>query len=365
MELSNRFKNSTLIIGFILGCIVPNQLLAQAKMELQETTHDFGTVQEEDGPILHEFIFTNIGDAPLLISTVKASCGCTTPDWTKIPVLPGETGYIRAQYNPRNRPGSFSKSLRIMNNGEGGVAYAYIKGTVIPRVKTVEEELPLQIGALRIKSKSVSFGRMTNEKAKSMTMEVYNAGEDSLTFTDEYDGPTSIVVSVDPKQLAPKQKGEMTVTYTPAKNDLGSINYGITIYTDETEMERKNLDVRASVREYFAPLTDEEKGQAPALLISDKLQNVGRITQGQTVTAEFALMNSGNSKLNFRKVESNCACLVAELADYDLKPGKTTTLKMTFDTSNRRGTQNKTVYLYTNDPVNSTQVVTIRATIVN
>lgn len=352
---------------FLILTTLSLTLLAQPKIELVETTYDFGQVKEEDGPIMHEFEFVNVGDAPLIISHVKASCGCTTPNWTKDPVAPGERGYVRAQYNPMNRPGNFSKSLRINTNGQPPVTYAYIKGSVIPRVKTIEEKLPTIMGQLRVQSNNINLGRITDEKTVKSQVELYNDSEtDTLVFLEKYEAPTFITVHFDTLVLPPKTKGSAWVSYDPSHEDhLGMQNFGVSLFTTEAEESRKNLNLRASVREYFPPMTDVERTNSPQLSINNKLQNVGRVQAGEKIKVEYELVNSGKKSLNIRKIDPNCACLTASLSDFDIKPGKSAKLKVEFDTSDRRGGQNKTVYIYSSDPQNPTQVVTIRATIQN
>ncbi len=108
--------------------------------ELVETTapvfnfsiesHDFGTLPE--GPkVTHEFSFTNDGKEPLIISNVKASCGCTTPNWPKEPVMPGEEAVITATYNTSKRIGPFNKSITITSNAYTPTKRLYIKGKVV------------------------------------------------------------------------------------------------------------------------------------------------------------------------------------------------------------------------------------------
>ncbi len=74
------------------------------------------------------FSFTNTGKVPLILNDVKASCGCTTPEWTKEPVLPGKNGTIRVTFNPKNRPGSFSKTIQVNSNADLPVVTLAIRG---------------------------------------------------------------------------------------------------------------------------------------------------------------------------------------------------------------------------------------------
>lgn len=85
--------------------------------KFNEETHDFGTIKE--GPeATFDFTFTNVGKEPLIIQDCKASCGCTTPDWTKAPVLPGQKGKISVKYDTKGRPGTFNKSIFIASNAK-------------------------------------------------------------------------------------------------------------------------------------------------------------------------------------------------------------------------------------------------------
>ncbi|MGD0341353.1 MAG: DUF1573 domain-containing protein, partial [Bacteroidales bacterium] len=71
-------------------------LLAQPLMKLSASEHDFGTFKEEAGRQTFDFMVSNTGNAPLVIQNIVASCGCTTPEWTKDPIQPGGKGKITA-----------------------------------------------------------------------------------------------------------------------------------------------------------------------------------------------------------------------------------------------------------------------------
>ena len=83
-----------------------------ADFKFEKEVHDFGNVKEGT-QAEYVFKFTNIGKEPLVITNVQASCGCTTPKWTKEPVKPGETGQVTAIYNSKGRPGNFNKAVTI------------------------------------------------------------------------------------------------------------------------------------------------------------------------------------------------------------------------------------------------------------
>jgi len=90
---------------------------------------DYGTIeQHSDGTRL--FAFTNEGDAPLLITNVKTSCGCTVPSYSKEPILPEKSGELKIKYDTK-RLGAFTKTITVTSNAEGGNKILKIKGNII------------------------------------------------------------------------------------------------------------------------------------------------------------------------------------------------------------------------------------------
>lgn len=95
------------------------------------TVYDFGEIKEEGGIVSCVFKINNAGEAPLVITRVITPCGCTTTEWTKEPIAPGESGEIKVSYNPAGRPGPFTKVLSIYSNGKNGSYALTIRGKVL------------------------------------------------------------------------------------------------------------------------------------------------------------------------------------------------------------------------------------------
>lgn len=82
-----------------------------------KTSHDFGRIPQNT-PVKCSFEFVNDGGAPLILKDVKASCGCTTPEWPEEPIMPGQTEKIVAEYNAK-ADGAFDKTITVYTvNGE-------------------------------------------------------------------------------------------------------------------------------------------------------------------------------------------------------------------------------------------------------
>lgn len=100
------------------------------KITFANLEHNYGQiVKASDGNC--EFEFTNTGTEPLILSNVRASCGCTTPSYTKEPIMPGKKGSIKVHYNTNN-VGGFNKSVTVTSNAvDNPRVVLKIKGTVV------------------------------------------------------------------------------------------------------------------------------------------------------------------------------------------------------------------------------------------
>lgn len=91
------------ILTLSLFLLAANGLVQAQEITFSETRVEWGTVQEREGDMSHDFQFTNTGDKPLLIKNVITSCGCTSAEWSKEAYRPGEKGTIRVIYHPEGR----------------------------------------------------------------------------------------------------------------------------------------------------------------------------------------------------------------------------------------------------------------------
>ena len=99
-------------------------------MKFAEAEFDFGDIKP-DSKVRHTFTFTNAGKSPLLIEDATASCGCTTPSWTKEPVAPGAQGRLEVQFDSRGKQGIISKQVAVRANTQPGTTTILIKGNVL------------------------------------------------------------------------------------------------------------------------------------------------------------------------------------------------------------------------------------------
>lgn len=98
-------------------------------MVFEKETHDFGTMIDGEKKS-YDFWFTNTGESDLVLLTVNASCGCTTPYYDKAPIKPGKRGKITAEFDSSGKPGKQSKNINISNNTKEGNQMITIKANV-------------------------------------------------------------------------------------------------------------------------------------------------------------------------------------------------------------------------------------------
>jgi hypothetical protein len=108
-----------------------NKTKKTAEITFEKNLHDFGTIPNE-GNGTYEFKFKNTGKSPLSITNVQTSCGCTTPDYSKEPVLKGKTGIIKVSYDTK-RIGNFIKTITVTSNAKNAVEVLTIKGNVLEK----------------------------------------------------------------------------------------------------------------------------------------------------------------------------------------------------------------------------------------
>ena len=99
-------------------------------MTFAEAEFNFGDIKA-DTKVKHTFTFTNTGKSPLLIEDATASCGCTTPSWTKEPVAPGAKGKMEVQFDSHGKHGIISKQVAVRANTQPSITTILIKGNVL------------------------------------------------------------------------------------------------------------------------------------------------------------------------------------------------------------------------------------------
>jgi len=350
------------VLGFVLFPLLAAAQVAEPLL-FREKTFDFGEIAETGGNADHEFLFTNNAARPVKILSVSASCGCTTPGWSKDPVPPGKTGFIKASYDPKGRPGFFNKTLTVLTDFDASPVILQIKGAVVRESESVD--LPVVMGNLRMKSKSFSMGTLyINKPPVVQEFPVMNGSDAPLKFLSSQK-PSYIQVET-PSVLVPRQKGVIKVIYDArAKGVYGFVSDNILLVTDDPAGESKSISVFATLEEYYSPPTAEELVTAPQAVIKEQSVDLGQYPPGATLERAIIVYNKGKKELKIKALQGNCTCITAEASKLSVRAGDSTQLKIVFKPQTRGGTQQKAVTMYTNDPRNPVQLISVSVYINN
>lgn len=105
---------------------VPN---AGSEMVFDNEEFNYGTIKQGES-VTHEFVFTNAGKEPIIITNAQGSCGCTVPEWPKEPIMKGEKGRIKVTFNSAGKMGMQDKTVTITSNAKNSPRVLHLKGTI-------------------------------------------------------------------------------------------------------------------------------------------------------------------------------------------------------------------------------------------
>ncbi len=128
-----KIANILLIVFIAFQVSIPANIdMGQAaKVKFNKTVHDFGKLKMGNQIVKCTFYYKNIGNDMLFISRVKTSCGCTTPEYSKEPLMPGDSATFVVGYQVSDILGPFNKKITVFTNAENSVSVLSIKGNVV------------------------------------------------------------------------------------------------------------------------------------------------------------------------------------------------------------------------------------------
>ena len=333
----------------------------QPVMTFAKTEHDFGKINEADGRVTTVFEFKNEGMTPLVLSNVRASCGCTTPKWTREPIEPGQTGQITVIYNPNGRPGRFQKTITITSNATEATKRLYIKGEVIPKPAKPVDQYPVKMGELSMKKNNLNFGTMKMGEKKMLEIEYANQTEQPVKVEylireqDSYLQPLVTLAEVQPKQTGKLQVSigtEDSPLYGPIDTHIYMMINGKRVLNDEYAVH-----ITGNILEDFSGMTVEQRQQAPIVEIERNI-NLGKVKVGKKASFKIALKNAGINPLMVRRIVLNDPLITINQPKSAVKGGHHADLKVDIKPATEPAQYSRAATLITNDPENP--VITLK-----
>lgn len=304
-------------LALALWCCATVAAMAGGRLEWVETRHSVGEVNESDGRVEHVFVAVNTGDDDVVINRVRASCGCSTADYPRRPIAPGDTARVAVTFNPAGWAGGFTMFYTVLTGSEPQRTTLRLEGTVKAEELTVNEKYPVAVGSLKLNASSVPFGEMTVGEVQEACIEAYNDSDVPMLFYAE-DMPRGIEVT--PRKAVVPPRGTVAVK---VRLDTGKARWrgyaegDFTMFAQPEEPGPgalagiRNIDVMATVHDDFASWSDEQRCNAPSLALeSDRLV----FADIDTLAASCQLMikNCGKSPLQIYGIRPAESCVTVD-----------------------------------------------------
>lgn len=337
----------------------------QPVITFEKMNHNFGEINEADGRVTTVFTFKNEGAEPLILSQVKASCGCTTPKWTKQPVEPGMTGEVTVTYNPSGRPGSFHKTITVTSNATTPQVQLRISGKVIPKQSKPKDNYPVKMGALSLKANTINLGTIVKGNMGQYMLEYANQTKDTITVGLIVPTATYWQIAPSLETLLPGQTGKIVVNLDSKVCPLyGPIDEYMFVVVDgkKVQSDEFRIAIRANIKEDFSKISEQELLMAP-IAECEHVVNFGSIVMGKKVKKTISLKNIGHNALMIRRIYTDEKSLIYTTAK-SVRGGKKADIRLELSTLGMsKGQYERKMLVITNDPRNPEMPIILRWTI--
>lgn len=320
---------------------------SKAPLKFEQEVIELGTVKEVDGVKKVTFLFKNTSKTPVVIQKIESSCGCTTPSFSREPIRPSQNGKIVVEFDPKNRPGKFTKVLYIYVTQSNIPIQIAVKGSVIGRPRTIEDDFPFEWGTkLRATMEGIiPMRHVERNKLKFKVIDIYNYTEQPLSPTVSVD-KEFVHVTFEPTTLKPRERGQMIVRVDFSKTDLWGLN-GSRI-TVKVGGETTHLDLSATVVDNFSLMSPQERKNAPIVEFSEMFKHFGTVKSGSIHTAVFTLKNNGVDDMIVRNCKGASEMLSCKIDKTVIESGDLATITLTLRVGVTK--VNESVIVTVNDP---------------
>ncbi len=350
---------SKLIIIATLLVVTGADSWAQPKLNIANDLKNIGEVIFQQ-PRRVTFELTNTGTAPLQLQRVGSSCGCTTVEWPKEGIAPGESATLTATFDAKML-GSFHKEIELWTNADADPVYLTIQGRVVAATTDYEGTFPIDMGVARLSTNVVEFDDVNRGDHPEAVIMVMNNSRTSYR-PELMHLPSYLSATYHPELLAGGRVGRIVLHLDSERLK----NYGLTetsVYLarklgDKVSAENE-IDVSAILLPGFANLSPDDLAKAPHMeLERDSLVfTLAKDKESQVVMVS----NSGQRPLNVRSVQVHGKGVNVKLGNRVIKPGKSVQLKVTVIKDmihNNKSTPR--ILLITDDPARPKTIVKIK-----
>lgn len=345
-------RHRLLVTCFGLAAALP--LCAQPRLSVNKEAHHFGKIGWKI-PATVEYIITNTGNKPLVLTEITTSCACAATEWTQRPIPPGGSGIVRAVFDAKAL-GKFRKTVSIYSNASPHLRHLTFDGEVLEKVETIYEEisLPYRFGKIETDKNALVFPDSRRGEQPVVKLTVCNQSNKIYTPVLMH-LPSYIKAETDKPSLDVGERTTIKLTLDTRKLlDVGLTQATVHLSRHTGDKVNENNAIPLSI--ILLPAAEQIGGnpdEAPCLRLSEsEIDLSGSPTRKPQKTSEVILTNTGKEPLKILKLQVFDQGVNVKLQKKLILPGESTQLRINL-LRNRLLSKHKAdlrVLIITNDP---------------
>lgn len=345
-------------LPFCLLTFLPFNVYAQ-QLSVKNEVIDCGNVIYEQ-PVTAKFEMQNMSSNPISIKDVKTSCGCTTVEYPKGQIAPGESFVVNATYDSRQM-GHFFKDIALYSDASQQPFYLQIRGVVVEEIIDFAGQYPYTIADLNVDRNDVEFDDVNRGDRPVQKINIRNASSKSVSPVVMH-LPSYMQAQVSPTTLQPGRQGTISLILDSKKvRDYGLTQTSVFLgmYPGDKVHPDKEISVSTVLLPAFTEMTETQMQYAPKLGLSAEELNIafnGKAKKTETIIIE----NLGRSELDISSLQMFTSGMKVKLNKTKLQSGEQAKLKITVDAKEIKKARSKPrVLMITNDPKRAKVIINV------
>jgi len=289
------------VVGFFVFNILQKNIPKSPKLSISEVEWDFGKIKENERSE-HIFTLTNDGGEELVISRVRASCGCTATMLSSDRIPPGKSAELKTTFNPSGFEGRTKKSIYIETN-DPELPRAKIE--VLADVETIPAPKAY------ISNSQWDFGLISQGDSPEFAFTIENRGEIELII-EKIDASEYIQNNVTmPLIISPSEKKDIIFVYNSNEHEIGEVKESIRIFCNDTRKKAFSLRISGYIKEKNEPMISVFPTEATFDLTGNP---------NDKLVQQFTLRNLGGKLIKIISVSTSADYIVPLESEFELKP---------------------------------------------
>lgn len=317
-------------------------------LRFDKVVHNFGKIPADAGEQVCEFTYTNVSDSPVVINNILSSCGCSVPDWSKAPVMPGKSGKIKVTYLNDQGPYPFDKNLTLYISSSEKPVILRITGVAYEKGKSLSDMFPAKFGQLGMRSAVLNGGQIEQGLVKSGSENVMNLSDRKVTVDFSNVSP-GMEVSINPRTIEPGESATLSYTIdTKVRESWGRTRFSATFVCNGKPAGR-SFTVESMILTPYTTVSRQEMESSPRIFADRSTAGFGETVVGGKASVSFNLSNPGKKTLKIYKADTNGASMDVK-CPASIPAGGSATVYVTVRPKVRNAEEVFTLTLITNSP---------------